>query len=256
MPLPLPTGFKACSLRFWATKSKSCNLAWAAANRSTVILQRYSVVLTLSLLACCIVRCVTKMSARLPAHRYKPAIRSEWRTDSWSDIPCPVFSNRYTKNSVSLNRSTENVPGTTLVRASQMSSLMPAFQQYSGTLRSCSRIASECLNTLTYRQYDSRLEVSSGVAHDPAGLSARSLGGSAVAASSAPSRRSEGSRSPAARASTGTTFSIPSLESMSVLTVVWVQVGLIELRMGMYRLGSQSDGWRGLTKILILNPIG
>ena len=94
--------------------------------------------------------------------------------------------------------------------------LMPAFQQYSGTLRSCSRIALESLNTLTYRQYNSHLGVSSGVAHYPAGLSARSLGGSAIAASLAPSQRSEGSRSPAARASTGATLSIPSLESISV----------------------------------------
>ena len=75
----------------------------------------YSRVLALSLLACCIVHCVTKTSARLPPHRYKPAIRSAWRTDSWSDIPRPVFGNLYTKNSVSLNRSMENVPGTTPV---------------------------------------------------------------------------------------------------------------------------------------------
>ena len=149
----------------------------------------------------------------------------------------------------------ENVPGTTPVQTSQMSLLMPVFQQYSGTLRSCSRIASESLNTLTYRQYDSHLEVSSGVAHDPTGLSAHSWGGSAIAASSAPSQRSEGSRSPTAWASTGMTFSIPSLESISVLTVVQVWVGLIELRTDMYRLGHQSDSWCGLTEILILNPI-
>ena len=121
---------------------------------------------------------------------------------------------QYTRNSVLLSRSTEKVPGTTLVRASQMSLLMPAFQQYSGTLRSCSRIASESLNTLTYKQFDSRLEYSSGEVHDPVGLPARSLGGSAIAASWVPGQRNEGSRSPAAWASTGATFSIPSLESI------------------------------------------
>ena len=128
----------------------------------------------------------------------------------------------YTKNSVSLSRSTENVPGTTPVRASQISLLMPAFQQYYDTLRSCSRIASESLNTLTYKQFDSHLGCSSGEMHDPVGLPACCLGRSAIAASWVPSRRNEGSRSSTAWASTGATFSIPSLESILVFTVITI----------------------------------
>ena len=52
-------------------------------------------------------------------------------------------------------------------------------------------------------------------------------------ASSVPGWRSEGSRSPAARASAGVTCTIPSLESISALTVVYIRVSLAELRKGM-----------------------
>ena len=52
-------------------------------------------------------------------------------------------------------------------------------------------------------------------------------------ASSIPGQRSEGSRGPAARASVGATCAIPSFESMSALTVVYVWVSLAELQMGM-----------------------
>ena len=160
-------------------------------------------------------------------------MRSVNSADSISDIPRPVLGNLYTRNSMSLNRSTEKVPGNTLVQASQMSLQMPAFQQYSGTLRSCSKTTSESLSTQMYKQHDSRLGFSPGEVGDPAGPPAHSLGRSAVAVSSIPGRRSEGSRSPAARASTGATCAIPSFESISALTVVYVCVGLTELRMGM-----------------------
>ena len=161
-------------------------------------------------------------------------MRSTKSINSVSDIPCPVFGNLYTRNSVSLNKSMEKVPGKTLVQASQMSLLMPAFQQYSGTLWSCSRITSESLNTLTYRQYDFCLGVLSGKVGHPTGLPACSLGGSAVVVSSIPDRRSEGSRSPTALASTGVTFSIPSFESISALTVVYIRAGFAELQTGMF----------------------
>ena len=72
---------------------------------------------------------------------------------------------------MSLNGSMEKVTGSTPVRASQISLLMPAFQQCSGTLQFCSRIASESLSTLTYRQYGSHLRNPSGLASDPVGLS-------------------------------------------------------------------------------------
>ena len=149
-------------------------------------------------------------------------MRSTKSINSVLDIPHPVFGNLYTRNSVSLNKSTEKVPGKTLVWASQISLLMPAFQQYSSTLRSCSRTTSEYLNTLTYSQYDSYLGVSSSKVSDLTGLPAHSLGGSAIAASSIPDQRSEGSRSPAAQTLTGVTFSIPSFESILALTVVYV----------------------------------
>ena len=84
-----------------------------------------------------------------------------------------------------------------------------------------------------YKQHDSRLGFSCGEVGDPTGPPARSLGRSAVVASSFPDWRSEGSRSPAARASIGSTCSIPSFESISALTVVYIWVGLTELRTGM-----------------------
>ena len=92
---------------------------------------------------------------------------------------------------------------------------------------------SESLSTQMYKQHDSRLGFSPGEVGEPPGPPARSLGGSAVAVSSIPDRRSEGSRSPAAWASTGVTCTIPSFESISALTVVYVGVGLTELQMGM-----------------------
>ena len=84
-----------------------------------------------------------------------------------------------------------------------------------------------------YKQHDSHLGFSPGEVGDLTGPPARSLGGSAIAASSVPDRRSEGSRSPTAQASTGTTCAIPSFESISALTVVYVRVGLTELQTGM-----------------------
>ena len=84
-----------------------------------------------------------------------------------------------------------------------------------------------------YKQHDSRLGFSPGEVGDPTGPPTRSLGRSAIVASSVPDQRSEGSRSPAARASTGATCAIPSFESISALTVVYVRVGLAELQMGM-----------------------
>ena len=84
-----------------------------------------------------------------------------------------------------------------------------------------------------YKQHDSHLGFSPGEVDDPPGPPARSLGRSAIAVSSIPDRRSEGSRSPTAWASTGVTCAIPSFESISALTVVYVRVGLTELRTGM-----------------------
>ena len=84
-----------------------------------------------------------------------------------------------------------------------------------------------------YKQHDSHLGFSSGEVGDPTRPAARSLGGSAIVASSVPDQRSEGSRSPTARASTGVTCAIPSFEFISALTVVYIQVSLAELRMGM-----------------------
>ena len=136
-------------------------------------------------------------------------------------IPCPVFSNLYTKNSVSLSKSMEKVPGSTPVWASQVSLPIPAFQQCSGTLRSCSRVISESLNTLTYRQNVSCKQYSSSPANDPVGPSALQWGGSPVVScghvtvSVCSGWRSAGSRSPTTWASTGATFYIPCLESIS-----------------------------------------
>ena len=97
----------------------------------------------------------------------------------------------------------------------------------------CSKTTSESLSTRMYKQHDSHLEFSPGEVGDPTWPPARSLGGSAITASSVPDRRSEGSRSPTARASTGTTCAIPSFESISALTVVYVWISLTELRTGM-----------------------
>ena len=141
-------------------------------------------------------------------------------------MPHPVFGNLYTRNSVSLNKSTEKVSGITPVQASQISLLIPAFQQCSGTFWSCSRITSESLNTLMNRQYDSHLQSSSGLVSDPVGLPTRLSGGLSgvslghVTVSFGSGQRSAGSRSPAAWALTGATFSIPSLESILAFTVV------------------------------------
>ena len=77
-----------------------------------------------------------------------------------------------------------------------------------------------------YKQHDSHLGFSPGEVGDPPGPPAHSLGGSAVMVSSTPGQRSEGSRSPAAWASTGATCAIPSFESISALTAVYVRVGL------------------------------
>ena len=84
-----------------------------------------------------------------------------------------------------------------------------------------------------YKQHDSRLGFSSGEVSDPTGPPTHSLGGSAIVASSIPDQRNEGSRSPAARALTGVTCAIPSFESISALTVVYIWVGLAELQTGM-----------------------
>ena len=157
-------------------------------------------------------------------------MKSANSANSVSDIPRPVLGSLYTRNSVSLNKSTEKVPSNTLVQASQMSLQMPAFQQYSSTLRSCSNTTSESLSTRMYKQHDSHLGFSTGEVGDPPGPPTRSLGGSAVVVSSIPGQGSEGSRSPAARASTGKTCAIPSFESVSTLTVVYIHVGLTELR--------------------------
>ena len=92
---------------------------------------------------------------------------------------------------------------------------------------------SESLSTRMYKQHDSHLGFSSGEVGVPTRPPARSLGGSAITASSVPGQRSEGSRSPAARASTGVTCAIPSFESILALMVVYVRVSLTELRMGM-----------------------
>ena len=92
---------------------------------------------------------------------------------------------------------------------------------------------SESLSTQMYKQHDSHLGFSPGEVSDPTEPPARSLGGLAIMASSIPDWRSEGSRSPTARALTGTTCAIPSFESISALTVVYVRVGLTELQMGM-----------------------
>ena len=92
---------------------------------------------------------------------------------------------------------------------------------------------SESLSTRMYKQHDSCLGFSSGEVGDPTRSPARSWGVSAIVASSVPGQRSEGSRSPAARASTGATCAIPSFESISALTVVYIRVSLTELRTGM-----------------------
>ena len=84
-----------------------------------------------------------------------------------------------------------------------------------------------------YKQHDSCQGFSPSEVGDPTGPPARSLGGSAIMASSVPDWRSEGSRSPTARALTGMTCTIPSFESISALTLVYVRVGLTELQIGM-----------------------
>ena len=81
-----------------------------------------------------------------------------------------------------------------------------------------------------YKQHDSHLGFSPGEVGDPTGPPARSLGGSAVTASSVPDWGSEGSRSPAAQALTDVTCAIPSFESISALMVVYIWIGLTELR--------------------------
>ena len=129
IPLPHPTRFSLSSPCLWAARSKSRNRAWVAANRSTLILQRYSRVLALSLLACWVVHGVTNTSAGTPANKQLPPMRSANSANSVSDIPHPVLGSLYTRNSVSLNKSTEKVPSETLVQALQMSLQMPAFQQ-------------------------------------------------------------------------------------------------------------------------------
>ena len=95
------------------------------------------------------------------------------------------------------------------------------------------KLRQESLSTQMYKQHESRLGFSSGEVGDPTRPPACSLGGSAVAASSVPGRRREGSRSPAARASTGVTCAISSFESISAFMVVYIWVSLAELRMGM-----------------------
>ena len=92
---------------------------------------------------------------------------------------------------------------------------------------------SESLSTQMYKQHDSRLGFSPGEVGDSTGPPTHSLGRLAFVASFVPDRRSEGSRSPAARALTCATCAIPSFESISALTVVYVQVGLTELQTGM-----------------------
>ena len=92
---------------------------------------------------------------------------------------------------------------------------------------------SESLSTRMYKQHDSHLGFSPSEVGDLTGLPTHSLGGSAVVASSVPDQGSEGSRSPATQASTGATCAIPSFESISALMVVYVWIGLTELRMGM-----------------------
>ena len=84
-----------------------------------------------------------------------------------------------------------------------------------------------------YKQHDSLLGFSPGEVGDPPGPPTRCQGGSAVVVSSIPGQRSEGSRSPAAWASTAMTCTIPFFESISALMVVYVCVGLTELRTGM-----------------------
>ena len=84
-----------------------------------------------------------------------------------------------------------------------------------------------------YKQHDSRLGFSPSEVGDLTQPPTHSLGGSAITASSVPDQRSEGSRSPTAQASTGATCIIPSFESISALMVVYVWVGLTELRTGM-----------------------
>ena len=84
-----------------------------------------------------------------------------------------------------------------------------------------------------YKQHDSCLGFPPSEVSYPPGPPARSLGRSAVAVSSGPDRGSEGSRSNAARASSGVTCTIPSFESISALMVVYLFVGLTELQTGM-----------------------
>ena len=106
-----------------------------------------------------------------------------------------------------------------------------------------------------YKQHDSHLGFSPGEVGDPTGPPAHSLGGSAVKASSVPDQRSEGSRSPAARALTGVTCAIPSFESISAFNG--------SLHMGRFnrasngnvtKPGSQSDCQCSLTKIFKFYP--
>ena len=122
-------------------------------------------------------------------------------------------------------------------------------------LRHFTILIQESLSTLTNRQYDSRLGVSSGEIRDPAELPDRSLGGLAIVASFISDQRDEGSGSPTAQALTGVTFSIPFLESISAFYGSLKLSRFHRALNRMFQPSGQSDGQRSLIK-LILNPIG
>ena len=70
-------------------------------------------------------------------------------------------------------------------------------------------------------------------------------------ASSAPDQRSEGSKSPAARASTGVTFSIPSFESIGFNSHLHLGKFHRASNGNVTKPGGQNGGRRSLTKIIL-----
>ena len=90
-----------------------------------------------------------------------------------------------------------------------------------------------CQSPLTLRYTNNMIPIYGfhpGEVSDPAGPPAHSLGGLAIVASSVPDWRGEESRkSHCPGMDRHATFSIPSFESISALTVVYVWVGLTEL---------------------------
>ena len=174
-------------------------------------------------------------------------MRSVNSADSVSDIPRPV-----------LGIYTPEIPCHSINQQRRCPAIlwfgqMPAFQQLSGTLRSCSTTS---LSTWMYKQHDSCLGFSPGEVGDPPGPPAQSLGGPAMAVSSIPDWRSEGSRSPAAWASTGATCAIPSFESISAFNGSLHSCRFNRASNGnVTKPSGQSDCRHSLTKIFIILPL-